>query len=62
MHTLIEEEILGKRITNCMATLTAAVNFNTSQNCILGFLWSHMPLNIMLQRNLMLGYQEISVL
>ena len=40
-----------------LATLTAAVNSNTSQNCILGFLQSHIPLE-MLQRNLMLGCQE----
>ena len=43
-----------------LATLTAAVNLNTSQNCVLGYLQSHTSLEI-LQRNLMLGCLELQV-
>ena len=43
-----------------LATLTAAVNLNTSQNCVLGYLRSHTSLEI-LQRNLMLGCLEPEV-
>ena len=48
------------RRDDLLATLTTAVSFNTNQNCILEFLRTHMPLEI-LQRNLMLGCQEPQV-
>ena len=43
-----------------LAILTTAVNFNTTHNCILGFLRTHISLE-MLQRNLMLACQEPQV-